>query len=260
SECRDLHLPDEAFERLFGFFDEFEWCLDDRPLRHNRAISPDMIGYIFEKYSHQKQMGAYYTQEDITEYIGKSSIIPRLFDLVAQKCPAPLRPDGAVWTLLRTDPERYIYGAVRHGCELAFPLEIEAGVSEITQRMLWSVAAPQEYALPEETWREVVVRRQRYAQIKADLVAGKVCSIDELISSNLDLRRFAQDVILSTGRGDLLAAFYASLEEITILDPTCGSGAFLLAALAILEPVYEVCLARMQQESARLGDEQIGHA
>src|SRR6185312_14314601 len=40
SECRDLHLPDEAFERLFGFFDEFEWCLDDRPLRHNRAISP----------------------------------------------------------------------------------------------------------------------------------------------------------------------------------------------------------------------------
>lgn len=258
SECGALHLPDEAFERLFGFFNEFEWCLDDRPLRHDKAISPDMIGYIFEKYSHQKQMGAYYTQEDITEYIGKSSIIPRLFDCVAQKCPDLLRPDGAVWTLLRTDPERYIYAAVRYGCESALPLEIEAGVSEITQRTRWSVPAPQEYALPEETWREVVVRRQRYAQIKADLVAGKMCSIDQLITSNLDLRQFAQDVILSTGQSDLLAAFYTSLEELTILDPTCGSGAFLLAALAILEPLYGVCLERMRQmlaEGARPGDE-----
>lgn len=33
---------------------------------------------------------------------------------------------------------------------------------------------------------------------------------------------------------------------ITILDPTCGSGAFLFAALNILEPLYEACLDRMQ--------------
>ena len=32
----------------------------------------------------------------------------------------------------------------------------------------------------------------------------------------------------------------------TILDPTCGSGAFLFAALNILEPLYEACLDRMQ--------------
>ncbi|MGF1541253.1 MAG: hypothetical protein ACFCU5_12515 [Pleurocapsa sp.] len=31
-----------------------------------------------------------------------------------------------------------------------------------------------------------------------------------------------------------------------ILDPTCGSGAFLFAALNILEPLYEACLERMQ--------------
>lgn len=247
SEYRILHLPDEAFERLFGFFDEFEWCLDERPLRHGKELNPDVIGYIFEKYSNQKQMGAYYTQEDITEYIGKSSIIPRLFDCVAQKCPDLLRPDGAVWMLLRADPERYIYAAVKYGCELSLPLEIEAGVSDIAQRMAWSTPAPKEYGLPEESWREVVARRQRYEQIKACLIAGKACSIDELITYNLDLRLFAQDVILYTGRSDLLAAFYASLEELTILDPTCGSGAFLLAALAILEPLYDACLERIQQ-------------
>jgi hypothetical protein len=34
---------------------------------------------------------------------------------------------------------------------------------------------------------------------------------------------------------------------ITVLDPTCGSGAFLFAALNILKPLYEVCLQRMQE-------------
>jgi methylase of polypeptide subunit release factors len=32
-----------------------------------------------------------------------------------------------------------------------------------------------------------------------------------------------------------------------VLDPTCGSGAFLFAALNILEPLYETCLQRMEE-------------
>ena len=47
-----------------------------------------MLGYIFEKYINQKQMGAYYTKEDITEYIAKNTIIPYLFDATEKKCPA----------------------------------------------------------------------------------------------------------------------------------------------------------------------------
>ena len=34
--------------------------------------------------------------------------------------------------------------------------------------------------------------------------------------------------------------------KVTILDPTCGSGAFLFAALNILELLYEACLDRME--------------
>jgi hypothetical protein len=41
------------------------------------------------------------------------------------------------------------------------------------------------------------------------------------------------------------------LQNITILDPTCGSGAFLFAALNILEPLYEICILRMQEFNAR---------
>jgi hypothetical protein len=40
-------------------------------------------------------------------------------------------------------------------------------------------------------------------------------------------------------------AFYKSISTVSVLDPTCGSGAFLFAALNVLKPLYEACLKRM---------------
>ena len=57
----------------------YQWHLDERPLRNDNEINPDVLGYIFEKYINQKQMGAYYTKEDITDYISKNTIIPSPF-------------------------------------------------------------------------------------------------------------------------------------------------------------------------------------
>src|SRR5208283_1084532 len=45
---------------------------------------------------------------------------------------------------------------------------------------------------------------------------------------------------------ELLRAIWKAIEKISVLDPTCGSGAFLFAALNILKPLYEACLIRMQ--------------
>lgn len=78
----NIHIPDKAFENIFDFFEEYQWHLDDRPLRNDNEINPDVLGYIFEKYTNQKQMGAYYTKEDITEYISKNCIIPFIFESV----------------------------------------------------------------------------------------------------------------------------------------------------------------------------------
>ena len=39
---------------------------------------------------------------------------------------------------------------------------------------------------------------------------------------------------------------WEAITQVKILDPTCGSGAFLFAALNILEPLYEACLDRME--------------
>jgi hypothetical protein len=64
---------------------------------------------------------------------------------------------------------------------------------------------------------------------------------------NLNIRQFAQDVIEITEDPEFIRHFYKALSGVTILDPTCGSGAFLFAALNILEPLYESCINRMQE-------------
>jgi hypothetical protein len=242
----EMNIPDEAFQKLFDFFDDYDWHLDDRPLRNDKEINPDVLGYIFEKYINQKQMGAYYTKEDITEYISKNTVIPYIFEAAEQKCIIAFKPDGPVWSLLRENPDRYIYDAVKKGSDLSLPFEIAVGVQDVAQRGEWNKPALEAYALPTEIWREVVARRTRYNEVRVKLAAGEIASINDLITYNLDIRQFAQDAITYCEGTDLLRAFYDSIESVTVLDPTCGSGAFLFAALNILETLYEACLERMQ--------------
>ncbi|HEY4037087.1 MAG TPA: DNA methyltransferase [Ktedonobacteraceae bacterium] len=242
----DIQIPDQAFERVFDFFDEFTWHLDNRLDKAGNEITPDVLGYIFEKHINQKQMGAYYTKEDITEYISKNTIIPFLFESTGKQCPIAFTPDGPVWSLLCDNPDDYIHQAVAKGIKLLLPREIEAGIADVSQRSEWNKTAAQEYALPTEIWREVVERRKRYEEIREKIVTGAITSINDLITYNLDIGQFAQDSITCCEGPDLLLAFYESIEKVKILDPTCGSGDFLFAALNILKPLYEACLIRMQ--------------
>ena len=242
----NIEIPDTAFEKLFRFFEQYQWHLDDRPLRNDNEINPDVLGYIFEKYINQKQMGAYYTKEDITDYISKNTIIPFLFDAARKSCKIAFEGDTAVWQLLQEDPDRYIYEAVKKGVGLDLPPEIAAGIDDVCKRTDWNKPASNDHALPTEIWREVVARRQRYETVRAKLANGEVRDINDLITYNLNIRQFAQDVIENCEGPELLRAFWKAITEVTILDPTCGSGAFLFAALNILEPLYEACLDRMQ--------------
>ncbi len=253
----DIDIPDEAFERIFAFFDAYQWHLDDRPLRNDNEINPDVLGYIFEKYINQKQMGAYYTKDDITGYISRNTIIPFLFDRARKACPIAFQPGGGVWRLLQEDPDGYFYDAVRHGItydihnsvELAakqeLPPDIAVGLDNVNHRGGWNEPASKACALPTETWREHVARRRRYEEIHAKLAAGEVTSINDLITYNLDIEKFALDVIANSEGSELVSAFWKALASVSVLDPTCGSGAFLFAALNILEPLYSACIEAM---------------
>ncbi len=254
----EIRIPDEAFERIFAFFDAYQWHLDDRPLRDDNEINPDVLGYIFEKYVNQKQMGAYYTKEDITGYISRNTIIPFLFDRARKECAIAFKPGGGVWRLLADDPDRYFHDAVRHGvtydvdkqetlaAKRELPPEIAAGVRDAAQRGGWNRPAPPAWGLPTETWREHVARRRRYEEVRARLAAGEVASVNDLVTYNLDVEKFARDVIAGSEGPELVRAFWKALREVSVLDPTCGSGAFLFAALHVLEPLYNACLDAMR--------------
>ena len=269
-----IQIADQAFERIFDYFDQYQWHLDERPLRADNEINPDVLGYIFEKYINQKQMGAYYTKEDITGNISKNTILPFVLDAARYKCKVAFENPNAptVWDLLREDPDRYIYPAVSHGGGLPIPDDIAIGLNPSTLnehissgpvqtlklREGWNKAATPELALPTETWREVIVRRKRYQEIKAKLAAGEVSDINDLITLNLDIRQFVQDVIENCEGPELLRSVWNAVESITVLDPTCGSGAFLFAALNILESLYETCLNRMEafvEDADRSGEQ-----
>ncbi|MHB0984605.1 MAG: Eco57I restriction-modification methylase domain-containing protein [Sulfuricella sp.] len=274
----DIDIPDEAFERLFAFFDAYDWHLDDRPLSSGNEINPDVLGYIFEKYINQKQMGAYYTKEDITEYISKNTVVPHLIEQARERCKVAFDGETSVWNLLKADPDRYIYPAMKTGVidasgnavpETALPDFVQTGMKDPKARMferrynlgeaVFHTVTGERGTLPTETWREYVERRTRCLAVREKLTGGEVKSADDLITLNLDIRQFMQDVIDTCTGPDLLRAVWQAIvgrvpekanekfrHGITILDPTCGSGAFLFAALNVLEPLYEACLDRME--------------
>ena len=252
----DIDIADEAFESLFSFFDNWRWHLDDRLTASGRDINPDVLGYIFEQYINDRaQMGAYYTKEDITEYIGRNTIVPFLLDATKKASEKPFKPTGMVWQYLQESGDRYIYDAVKHGHDVPIPEHIAVGIDTskpnlLERRNRWNERTPDPWALPTEIWRETVERLQRYNNIRQKIENGEITEVNDFITYNLNIRQFVYDYLQDTDDHLFVKHFYAALQHVSILDPTCGSGAFLFAALNILEPLYEICISRMQDWNA----------
>lgn len=248
----NISIDDEAFAAVFDFFDTYEWHLDSRECASGNEISPDVLGFIFEKYINDRsKMGAYYTQEDITEYIGRNSIIPYLLFEVERKYKDAFAPDREVWTHLKESGDKYIFDAIKTGVIEPLPDYISQGISTTEpdlhgRRSRWNEPADANVALPAETWREVVDRRRRYTEILEAIQSGKITSVQDFITYNLDICSFAQDLCDTVDDPAFIRAFYEAIKGVTVLDPTCGSGAFLFAALNILEPLYDSCINRME--------------
>lgn len=252
-EYAELDIADRAFESLFDFFDKWHWHLDDRMTASGRDINPDVLGYIFEQYINDRaQMGAYYTKEDITEYIGRNTILPYLMDAVKRKDEKLFRANSHLWQFLRESGDRYIFDAMKKGNDQPIPEEIAIGLDTTKPNLLerrthWNERTPEPLALPNEIWRETIDRLQRCQSIKEKIVNGEITAINDFITYNLDIRQFVADYLTHTQNHLFIEYFYDALQHVTILDPTCGSGAFLFAALNILEPLYETCINRMQE-------------
>lgn len=256
----NIDICDDAFVRLFNFFDTWRWHLDTRITASGKDINPDVLGYIFEQYINDRaQMGAYYTKEDITEYIGKNCIIPFLMDKVAENYIEAFTPNGFVWETLHKSGDKYIYDAVKKGYsadwQKRIPENIARGIDTSVPNLLerrseWNTRTSEQFALPTEIWRETIERLKRCDSILNKINNGEITHINDFITYNLDIRSFVYDLIHSTKDHLFVLNFCKALQTVTILDPTCGSGAFLFAAMNILEPLYEVCIERMQEFNA----------
>jgi hypothetical protein len=267
-----IEIDDDAFKKIFTFFDQWNWHLDSSIESTGKDINPDVIGYIFEKYINDRAaMGAYYTKEDITDYIGKNTIIPFLFDETERHYKDSFKPTAELWLFLKESGNTYIYDAVKHGIPEGddlfadLPEEVQEGINHGMQdklveastqphlweiRKVWNQKVPAEIGLPTEIYRELIERRKRYAELKEKIDQCEISSINDFITYNLNIRQFTQDFIENTEDAAFIRHFYKAINGITILDPTCGSGAFLFAALNILEPLYEACIIRMEQFAA----------
>ena len=267
----DIQIKDEAFAQLFNFFDQWKWHLDTRISSSGRDINPDVLGYIFERFINDRaQMGAYYTQEDITGYIGRNTILPFLFDKVKEKMPQLFAHGGKVWKFLQQSGDRYVYDAVEKGYTKDWreriPDYIAIGLDTskpelLERRKRWNEKTFEEFALPTEIWRETIERLLRCEALLQKISKGEIDNINDFITLNLDIRTFAYDVLETTDDHNYVRHFYHALQRISILDPTCGSGAFLFAAMNILEPLYEICITRMQEfqaENKNLFKEELG--
>ena len=166
-----IGIDSKLIKEILEFLDGYTWYLDNRPMKEDTDINPDVLGYIFEKYINQKELGAYYTKEDITEYISKNTIIPFILD--------KMKSNG----FTAPDPNPMI------------------------------------------TNNEDIIEQM------SNYVEG--------ITNYKEVKFLYKDVLL----------------ELTVLDPSVGSGAFLFAALNILLPIYQKAVFKMKEFAKTQDDE-----
>ncbi len=179
----DIQLDNNVFAEIFTAFERYNWDLKTHSFK-DATITPEIVGNLFEKYINQKQMGAYYTKEDVRDYITKNTIIPFILNKIKQKHPVELN------------------------------------------KLL------QDFA-PNMTEKQAVT---------------------DLITNNVDVEKLLQTIIRNCDHPAVILELYHILAgekdnrpPLSVLDPNCGSGAFLFSALKILEPIYETCLEKMAE-------------
>jgi hypothetical protein len=161
----NIQVDATVLKEILIFLNGYTWYLQTGRSRNENEIDPDVLGYIFEKYINQKELGAYYTKEDITGYISRNCIVPYIIDKLK-----PLTPEGG------------------------FSLDANA-----------------------------------------------------LITQNADIEQVFLDYLESINDYETFKFLYKDvLLNLSVLDPSVGSGAFLFAALNVLLPIYQKVVFKLR--------------
>jgi Eco57I restriction-modification methylase len=237
----DISIDDSAFAEIFSFFDKYQWHLDSRRTGNPNEINPDVLGYVFEQFVNNKDQGAYYTKEDITDYMTSNSLVVNLMNSIKKECSINL------FLPLVQNGDRYIWPSLKHGEDQREVLPKLTDLAEMDKKSNPLVG------LPGETNWETLARFRQLEELRTTLSSGQIVDIPSLIALNIDLELLISDIIDGLDTSEDVTKIWNILSSMKIVDPTCGSGAFLFAALNQLEHLYSVLLdvAEMHEKSAR---------
>lgn len=249
----EIEIPDEAFEEIFNFFDSYTWHLDTRPTGNSNEINPEVIGFIFEQYinftaSGKKENGAYYTKPDVTGYMVAQTLLPRI---VRELIDLGLN----VFDLIKQNPSRYIHDSRLRGYDsdsmswTPAPEELQScwEGDPIGWHLLDESEHDEEFCLPGETWVEMFDRREKVDALVKDCNEGLVDNVDDLVTRNLDTQSLLSDSISLIEEQGQAEELWNRVSKISVLDPTCGSGAFLFTAMELLEDIYAAILDKLEE-------------
>jgi hypothetical protein len=170
----------ELFGRILDFLSEWNWNVDERlDIVDPKNLSPAILGHIFEQTVNQKEMGAYYTPEEITGFMARRSIHPYLLDELNEAVDAD-------------------YEEIDDLFGLAEPASATSGSETVADGGMITQQAPTERVQTEH--------------------------VETL--------------------------YFDVLQNVHVLDPAVGSGAFLLAAQDVLLDIYLQCLEFFEELEA----------
>ena len=93
------------FGRILDFLSGWNWNVDERlDIVDPKNLSPAVLGHIFEQTVNQKEMGAYYTPEEITGFMARRSIQPYLLDRLNEAVDAEYEELDEVFALAEPEP------------------------------------------------------------------------------------------------------------------------------------------------------------
>jgi hypothetical protein len=256
----EIEIPDKAFEDIFNLFDSYRWHLDTSPTGNSNEINPEVIGYIFEQYINytangRKEKGAYYTPQDVCGHMAKSTVVPLILESLQVSAPD-------LFQQVREEPYDFIFGDMLHGWNSASEswMQVPAGLEQIwnddpvTWHLLDEAPNSSEMNLTGESWVETFHRRQRVESIISSLQDGALGqSPNDYVTYPLDGTLLISRYLSSKASLETLEAFWAKLSKFSVIDPTCGSGAFLFAALEVLEDIYGSLLDGLERIVATQG-------
>jgi hypothetical protein len=253
----EIEIPDQAFEQIFEFFDSYVWHLDTRPTGVANEINPEVIGYIFEQYINftaagKKENGAYYTTHDVTGFMVSQTVVPRILDEVVSL-------GVPVFEILKQNPRKYIHETLKHGqtneqgdWKQAPKDLVDAWNGDpLGWGLLDAATTDNELCLPDESWVEMFYRRERVSRLSSELAEGKSQTVNDLVTLNLSAQALLVDAIDQMDSSKAVDSLWNKVTDLSIIDPTCGSGAFLFAALEVLEDVYAHIVDRISELSPK---------